>query len=101
MASSASKPASAVAGPSDIAMSRTGGAAKRGLDLLISAPLLVLLSPLIAVLALLIKGQDRGPIFYRRRVVGRKGEFDAFKLRTMRVDADEVLHRNPSLRAEF
>ena len=82
-------------------MSRAGGTAKRALDVLISVPLLVLVSPLIAALALLIKGQDRGPVFHRRRVVGRKGDFDAFKLRTMRVDADEILRRDPSLRAEF
>lgn len=101
MAGSATKPAGAVAVPPDFAMSRAGAAAKRGLDLLISAPLLILLSPLIALLAILIKAQDRGPGFHRRRVVGPKGHFDAFKLRTMRVDADEILERDPSLRAEF
>jgi lipopolysaccharide/colanic/teichoic acid biosynthesis glycosyltransferase len=54
-----------------------------------------------AVLGALVKFQDGGPILYRRRVVGPKGEFDAFKLRSMRVDADEILERNSSLREEF
>lgn len=76
-------------------------AVKRFLDLSVAFVLLILLFPVIAVLALLIKLQDRGPIFYRRRVVGPKGEFDAFKLRTMRVDADKILESNPSLRREF
>lgn len=82
-------------------MTRAGGAAKRTLDLLVAALLLLLLSPFIAFLALLIKIHDHGPMFYRRRVVGPKGDFDAFKLRTMCVDADEVLQRNPSLFREF
>jgi lipopolysaccharide/colanic/teichoic acid biosynthesis glycosyltransferase len=57
--------------------------------------------PLIGLLGLIIKWRTGGPVFYRRRVVGREGEFDAFKLRTMRVDADLVLQNNPQLAAEF
>lgn len=79
----------------------TRGILKRVFDLGVSLVLLVLSSPVIAVLALLIKFQDRGPVFYRRRVVGPKGEFNAFKLRSMRVDADQILERDPSLRREF
>ena len=54
-----------------------------------------------AILALRTKLHDGGPALFRRRVVGLKGEFDAFKLRTMRVDADEILHRDPELRRQF
>jgi len=74
---------------------------KRTLDVLIAGPALVLVSPLLTALAILIRWQDGGPALYRRRVVGMKAEFDAFKLRTMRADADEVLRNNPSLRREF
>lgn len=74
---------------------------KRSVDIGVSFFLLVLLFPAIAVLALFVKLQDGGPMFHRRRVVGPKGEFDAFKLRTMRVDADDILDRDPSLRREF
>lgn len=74
---------------------------KRALDASGAAILLVLLSPVLALLAVLIKRQDGGPVFHRRRVVGLAGEFDAFKLRSMRVDADEVLKNNPALRREF
>lgn len=63
--------------------------------------LLVLSAPLIALLALRIKLHDRGPALFRRRVVGPKGEFDAFKLRTMRVDADDILLSDDRLRREF
>ncbi|HMF90005.1 MAG TPA: sugar transferase [Candidatus Angelobacter sp.] len=77
------------------------GALKRTLDIGVSAVSLVLLLPLIAVLALLIKCHDRGPVFHRRRVLGPNGEFNAFKLRTMRVDADAILKKDPRLRHEF
>ena len=74
---------------------------KRTLDVLGSSILLILLSPLIAICALLIKFQDGGPVFYRRRVIGPDGEFDAFKLRTMCQHADAILERDQSLKLEF
>lgn len=74
---------------------------KRFLDLAGASALLVLLAPLIAACALLVKWQDGGRAFYRRRVVGPSGEFDAFKLRTMREDADAILARDPELLNEF
>ncbi len=82
-------------------MTSFGRVLKRTVDLVGSVSLLGLLVPLLVVLALLIKCHDGGPVFFRRRVVGPKGTFDAFKLRSMCVDADEVLHRNPALRQEF
>jgi lipopolysaccharide/colanic/teichoic acid biosynthesis glycosyltransferase len=63
--------------------------------------LLVLSAPLIIVLALRIKTQDGGPGFFRRRVVGPQSDFDAFKLRTMCVDADAILRRDAVLRRQF
>ena len=71
------------------------------MDVAGSSSLLLLLSPLIALIALFIKFHDGGPVIYRRRVVGLHGEFDAFKLRSMRVDADELLRTDSALRAEF
>src|SRR5215475_3066437 len=74
---------------------------KRALDLGGSVPLLILLAPVIAICALLVKLEDRGPAFYRRRVVGPDGEFDAFKLRTMRPNAEAVLEADPAMKREF
>jgi lipopolysaccharide/colanic/teichoic acid biosynthesis glycosyltransferase len=74
---------------------------KRSVDLVGASILLVLSLPLIFILAMRIKIHDAGPAFFRRRVVGPKGEFDAFKLRTMCVDADEVLQSNAFLRRQF
>ena len=82
-------------------MSRADRVLKRTLDACGAFVLLVILSPIILIASLLVKAQDGGPVFHRRRVVGPEGEFDAFKLRTMRVDADQILARDPELRREF
>ena len=74
---------------------------KRSVDLVGASILLVLCWPLVLILSMRIKLHDGGPVFFRRRVVGPKGEFDAFKLRTMRVDADEMLRRDTLLRRRF
>jgi lipopolysaccharide/colanic/teichoic acid biosynthesis glycosyltransferase len=63
--------------------------------------LLIFLAPVIAVCALLIQLQDGDPAFYRRRVIGPRGEFDAFKLRTMCQHADAILVHDAQLRSEF
>lgn len=82
-------------------MTHTARVAKRVLDIIGASFLLLLLSPLLALCALLVKLQDGGPALHRRRVVGPKGEFDAFKLRTMCPQADAILERDPLLRSEF
>jgi lipopolysaccharide/colanic/teichoic acid biosynthesis glycosyltransferase len=74
---------------------------KRVLDIAGAAAMLILLSPLLLLIALCVKLDDGGPVFYRRRVVGQRGEFDAFKFRTMRPDADAILAANPALREKF
>ncbi len=62
----------------------------------------LILLPLFAVIAVLVKLDSEGPIFYRRRVLGLAGkEFDAFKFRTMVVNGDEILDKSPQLRAEL
>lgn len=63
---------------------------------------LVLLSPLLAVLALLIKLDSVGPVIHRRKVLGVGGrEFDAYKLRTMYVDGERILRQHPELAARL
>ena len=75
--------------------------AKRIIDVTGSAVLLSLLSPVLGLVTFLILVFDGSPVIYRRRVVGKNGEFDAFKFRTMRRDADMILEQDPMLRAEF
>jgi lipopolysaccharide/colanic/teichoic acid biosynthesis glycosyltransferase len=83
------------------AITQAGRIAKRAVDICGSVVLLLLSAPLIIILAARIKLHDGGAAFFRRRVTGMHGEFDAFKLRTMHVDADEVLRRNVELRRQF
>lgn len=56
-------------------------------DYTVAVTALIVLSPLLLLLALVVKLDSGGPVLYRRRVLGRSGRpFDAFKLRTMISD---------------
>lgn len=71
----------------------TGGSRllKRGIDIVVSAALLFLLSPLLALIALLIKAHDGGPILYVSKRVGKWGkEFPFPKFRSMVMNADQM-----------
>lgn len=61
---------------------------RRAMDILASLGGMAILSPLFVVVAIAIKMDSPGPIFYRARRVGRHGqEFQLFKFRTMVEDA--------------
>jgi lipopolysaccharide/colanic/teichoic acid biosynthesis glycosyltransferase len=61
---------------------------KRLFDVLVSAAGLLLLSPLLVAIALWIKLDSRGPVFFRQQRVGRFGTpFHIHKFRSMREDA--------------
>ena len=65
-------------------------AMKRAMDVVISGGALLVLWPALVLVALAIKIDDPGPVFYRQVRVGRDGkEFRIFKFRTMIVDADK------------
>lgn len=62
---------------------------KRLMDLALGGTALVLLAPVIAAAAILVKVTSPGPTMYRAQRVGRHGRpFEMLKLRTMYVDAD-------------
>ena len=63
---------------------------KRLFDVLASGISLIVLSPIILILAIWIKLDSKGPVFYRQVRVGRYNkDFRIFKLRSMRVGADK------------
>lgn len=67
---------------------------KRTSDLLITTVALGVLSPLWLLIALLIKLDSRGPVFYKQERVGMDGRvFLFYKFRTMRPGADDTRHR--------
>jgi len=65
------------------------GLVKRSFDLIVSAAGLVILSPLFALIAMVIKLTSRGPVFYKQPRVTMDGrEFTMLKFRSMYVDAE-------------
>jgi exopolysaccharide biosynthesis polyprenyl glycosylphosphotransferase len=65
---------------------------KRGLDVISSATALLVLSPLIGAVAMVVKLDSAGPVFYTSDRVGRKGRvFGCHKFRTMVRNADDLL----------
>ncbi len=75
---------------------------KRGIDLvagLIGSVAALLLTPIVFVLVNL---EDPGPVFHAREFVGCDGKIHYYyKFRTMLKDADEILRRDPELKAKF
>jgi lipopolysaccharide/colanic/teichoic acid biosynthesis glycosyltransferase len=68
---------------------RGGNALNRALDVAIAGSGLLITSPLLALGALAVKLEDRGPVLYRQTRVGRDGaDFELLKLRTMVVGAE-------------
>lgn len=64
---------------------------KRTFDIVMSGLGLVCLSPLFLVLAVWIKCDSKGPVFYRQVRVGRNNkDFRLFKFRSMRPDSDKL-----------
>src|SRR5712692_4649592 len=64
---------------------------KRLFDVIASSAGLVVLLPLLAVLAIVLKRESTGPVFYRGLRAGRYGKpFRIFKFRTMVVNADKI-----------
>ncbi|MCU0702982.1 MAG: undecaprenyl-phosphate glucose phosphotransferase [Fimbriiglobus sp.] len=63
---------------------------KRSMDVFLSAVAIILLSPLLLLIALLVKLTSRGPVFYRQERCSLNGEpFQMLKFRTMRADAEK------------
>jgi len=72
---------------------------KRVVDILLASAALALLSPLLLLIAIAVKLDSRGPVFYSSERIGKKGRtFRCIKFRTMVPDAEkrraEILHMN-------
>ncbi len=79
---------------------------KRLFDLFAGSVLVLLLLPVLALIALLIKIESRGPVLFRQTRIGRGGRaFSIFKFRTMRIDSEErlkeLLESDPEARTEW
>lgn len=77
-------------------------AQKRLVDVIGATTGIILLSPLLLVIAVLVKLDSPGPALYRRRLVGFRGRpFTAYKFRTMVNSAHDLLQQNPELLREY
>ena len=75
---------------------------KRATDFAGSALLLALASPLMAILALLVKISSPGPVFFRQERLGKHGRrIYIYKFRTMHQDAESVLNSDEALHREY
>jgi exopolysaccharide biosynthesis polyprenyl glycosylphosphotransferase len=74
-------------------LSRSSRLLKRATDLALTTPTLVVLAPVLALLALMIKVDSSGPVFFRQVRVGAAGRtFRIFKFRSMHADAEDRKH---------
>ena len=65
-------------------------AVKQGIDFLGAALLLVVFSPILALLGLIVRFTSSGPVIFRQKRAGKNGrEFTMLKFRSMRADAEE------------
>lgn len=77
-------------------------ATKRVADVVFAGVALIVTSPLIAVLAVLVRLESPGPAFFAHERVGHFGRrFKCLKLRTMRVGAEDLLRQDPALYEEY
>lgn len=60
-----------------------GKAYKRTLDIIVSAICLIITSPVLLILAIAIKLDSKGPVFYKATRCGRDRDFECYKLRSM------------------
>jgi undecaprenyl-phosphate galactose phosphotransferase len=79
---------------------------KRTIDIVLSALLLVLLSPFLIAIALIIKLTSKGPVFFSHERVGERGKlFKVLKFRSMYPDAQErlakLLQNDPKAKEEW
>ena len=84
---------------------RIGSTFKRWFDLLFASLVIVILAPLFAIIAAMLK-MEGGRVFFTQLRVGQNGErFKCFKFRSMRPDAEEqlaiLLATDPAARAEW
>jgi Undecaprenyl-phosphate galactose phosphotransferase WbaP len=80
--------------------------AKRVMDATLTSLGVLFVLPFLALIALLIKLDSKGPIFYSQNRLGKDGEFfRAYKFRTMHGDGESrlkaILDADPQLRAEY
>lgn len=75
------------------------GFLKRVIDIVVSVMVLIILSPMYAILSILIKLDSKGPVFFKQERIGKHGQpFNIYKFRTMILNAEA---KGPALSSDF
>lgn len=87
-------------------LSRSAQIRKRIFDIILGSLLLVISSPLMLIIAMLVKIDSRGKVFFKQERMGiGDSRFKIIKFRTMHSDAEQrlaaILKSNPQLRQEY
>ncbi len=70
------------------------GRVKRAFDVLLATAILVVVSPLMLLIALLVKRSSSGPVLFVQERLGRDGQpFRFYKFRSMAHNSDDAIHR--------
>ena len=70
---------------------------KHILDKIFGIILLILLSPILAIIAIAIKVDSKGPVIFKQKRLGKDGQiFEIYKFRTMYVDAPDIRNEDGS-----
>ena len=76
---------------------------KRFFDILLSLIGLIVLSPLFLIIAIIIKLDSKGPVFFRHKRIGKNGKMiGVYKFRSMVINAEELIKKfTPEQKAEY
>jgi len=87
---------------SRLRQNRLSLALKRAIDIIGALALLVCFSPVLLVIAIIIKLDSPGPILFKRQMAGQGGrQFTLLKFRTMVNNAHELLMENPEFLSQY
>lgn len=83
-------------------LSKPQSFAKRLVDVIGAAVVLILTAPLLVAVAALVKLSSPGPVLFAQKRLGKAGKpFRLYKFRSMRPDAEEILRRTPGLYEQY
>jgi exopolysaccharide production protein ExoY len=83
-------------------LSKPQAFAKRLVDVVGAAVVLIVTAPLLIVVAALVKLSSPGPVLFAQKRLGKAGKpFRLYKFRSMRPDAEEVLKKTPGLYEQY
>ena len=85
---------------------KTNRRIKRMFDLIIGSIIFIVILPILLIIAILIKLDSKGPVFFNAKRIGKNGKlFKCYKFRSMYQNADELLikhlNNNPELKAQW